>query len=90
MIKLPFSSFSSFSSFSNFSLPSIQHSSQKPSWWSVLMSVFAAAFGVQSRKNLDRDFSQNRVWPFLLAGIIFAAVLVIVVYLLVSIIAGAR
>ena len=35
----------------------------------VISSVFAAAFGVQSSKNRERDFKQGRFANFVIAGI---------------------
>ena len=48
----------------------------KLSWLSLLQSVFAAALGVQSAKNRDRDFSDGNAGVFIIAGLVFAAVFV--------------
>jgi hypothetical protein len=48
----------------------------KLSWVSLLQSVFAAALGVQSAKNRDRDFSGGNAGVFIIAGLVFAAVFV--------------
>lgn len=48
----------------------------KPSFWSILGSTIAAAFGVQNKKNLERDFSQSSPLPFIVAGILFTVVFV--------------
>ncbi|KEQ15638.1 hypothetical protein GZ77_03375 [Endozoicomonas montiporae] len=49
----------------------------------ILQSAFASAFGVQSKKNLSRDFNQGRPADFIIAGIIgtvlFVTVLVVIV-----------
>lgn len=37
----------------------------------VIASVFAAALGVQSSRNRERDFKQGRAGVFIAAGIIF-------------------
>jgi len=37
----------------------------------VLQSVFAAALGVQSAKNRERDFEQGSAGVFIAAGLIF-------------------
>lgn len=42
-----------------------------PTFWQIVMSTLAAAFGVQKRKNLERDFSQQSFFPYIVAGIIF-------------------
>lgn len=43
----------------------------------VLSSVFRAWFGVQTEARRQRDFSSSDPKPFIIAGIIFAVVMVI-------------
>jgi hypothetical protein len=43
----------------------------------VLGSALAAAFGVQSSNNRDRDFSRGKPLQFILAGIVITAIFVI-------------
>jgi hypothetical protein len=50
----------------------------------MIGSVFAAAFGVQSSKNRERDFKQGRFAYFVIAGILFTVLFVGTVYLVVS------
>ncbi|HET8729996.1 MAG TPA: DUF2970 domain-containing protein [Moraxellaceae bacterium] len=52
---------------------------------SVLGSVFRAWFGVQSEENRKRDFSSNNPTPFIVAGIIFALIMIIGVIIAVNI-----
>ncbi len=47
----------------------------------ILLTTLAAAFGVQSRKNHERDFSQSSIWPFVAAGVLFTAVFIMVLVL---------
>ncbi len=51
----------------------------------VIASVLSAAFGVQSSRNRERDFSQGQYRQFIIAGVIFTvlfvATLVVVVNL---------
>jgi hypothetical protein len=49
----------------------------RPGFWSVTFSVIAAAFGVQSDKNRQRDFSQGSPLPYIVGGLIFTAVFVL-------------
>jgi hypothetical protein len=44
----------------------------------MLQSVLAAALGVQSGKNRSRDFSRGKPSHFILLGVIFTALFVIV------------
>lgn len=48
-----------------------------PGFWSVMFSVIAAAFGVQSDKNRQRDFSQGSPLPYIIGGLIFTLVFVL-------------
>ena len=45
-----------------------------PSFWQMLHSVMAAAFGVQSGKNRARDFTHGKPSHFVVLGILFTAV----------------
>jgi len=49
----------------------------KNSWLGVVASVCAAAFGVQSKKNLDRDFNKSTVIPFIIVGLLFTVLFVL-------------
>lgn len=51
---------------------------------SAFASVFAAAFGVQSSKNRERDFKQGKFGTFVAAGLVFTALFVGTVYLVVT------
>jgi len=42
-----------------------------PTFWQMLHSVMAAAFGVQSGKNRERDFTHGKPAHFLAIGLIF-------------------
>ncbi|MBT8766618.1 DUF2970 domain-containing protein [Pseudomonas boanensis] len=54
---------------------------EKPlSFREMLQSVLAAAFGVQSGKNRARDFSRGKPSQFILLGVIFTAVFVLLIY----------
>ncbi|MFT5012808.1 MAG: hypothetical protein ACJAX5_001686 [Patiriisocius sp.] len=48
----------------------------KPSFLQVMMSVLAAAIGVQSAKNRERDFSQSSPMPYIVGGLIFTVLFV--------------
>lgn len=52
--------------------------------WQVIGSVLAAAFGVQSSKNRERDFKEGKFLTFIVAGIVFTALFVGTVYLVVT------
>ncbi|WP_419237079.1 DUF2970 domain-containing protein [Photobacterium leiognathi subsp. mandapamensis] len=43
---------------------------EKQTLFSVIRSVLAALFGVQSDKNRYQDFKQPTAWPFIITGIV--------------------
>jgi hypothetical protein len=49
---------------------------QKLGLLQVVGSVFAAALGVQSSRNRERDFRQGRAGTFIAAGVIFTALFI--------------
>ena len=48
-------------------------SGMRDSTLAVAQSVLAAAFGVQSSKNRERDFSEAGVGKFIFSGLVFCA-----------------
>ena len=58
--------------------------SDKPGFWAVVFSTMAAAFGVQSKRSHERDFNHGNIWAFVVAGLIFTSVFIVVVYTIVS------
>ncbi|WP_133405543.1 DUF2970 domain-containing protein [Parashewanella tropica] len=52
-------------------------------FWQVLTSTLAAFFGVQSDKNRQRDFQMSSPVPFIVMGIVLAALLVLTLILIV-------
>ncbi len=51
--------------------------SDRPGVWSVLQSIFAAAFGVQSERARERDFTRGRPLPYIVGGLVFTIVLIV-------------
>jgi len=52
----------------------------------VVASTIAAAFGVQSSRNRERDFSAGRPAYFIVAGVVFTTLFVIGMILLVRLV----
>lgn len=48
--------------------------------WEMLQSVLSAALGVQSGKNRARDFSRGKPSHFIILGVLFTAVFVLVIF----------
>ena len=53
---------------------------------SLIGSLFAGAFGVQTNKNRERDFKQGKFHHFIIGGILFAIVFVLAVVGIVKIV----
>ncbi|VVO58506.1 hypothetical protein PS838_00661 [Pseudomonas fluorescens] len=51
-----------------------------PTFWQMLHSVMAAAFGVQSGKNRARDFTHGKPSHFVILGIVFTAVFALALF----------
>lgn len=63
-----------------------QELDQRPGLGAIILSTFAAAFGVQTDKNRERDFQHGSIVTFIGAGIIFTVLLVLIIVGLVNII----
>lgn len=62
----------------------------KPTLLQVVGSVLAAAFGVQSSKNQERDFKHGKARNFIIAGIVFTVIFGLTVFTLVrTVLSGA-
>ncbi len=53
--------------------------SRKPSFFQVIGSVVAAAFGVQSTANRERDFTGGSATPYIVAGLIFTVLFIVAI-----------
>ena len=63
-----------------------EDTSDSLTFWQVLSSTMAAAFGVQSSKNRKRDFSKGKPSQFIAMGIAFTAFFVLVMVGVVSLV----
>lgn len=43
---------------------------------SIMSSVVAASFGVQTKKNRERDFEQGKFHHFVIGGVVFAVLFI--------------
>lgn len=57
-----------------------------PTLWQVTQSVLAAAFGVQSDKNRERDFTRGKAGHFIMIGLVFTVLFVLGVWGLVKLV----
>lgn len=56
----------------------------------ILQSVFAAALGVQSAENRERDFKQGNIKTFIIAGLIFTVLFIGGVFTVVQLVLASR
>lgn len=59
-----------------------------PRWYQVVGSVLAAGFGVQSKKNRERDFQHGKPIIFIGAGIAFTVLFIFSVIMVVRTVLG--
>lgn len=57
-----------------------------PNLGQMASSVLAAAFGVQSQKNRDRDFRHGRALHFIIAGMVFTVLFVLAIIVVVKLV----
>lgn len=60
----------------------------KPTITQVIKSVLAAAIGVQSSDNRQKDFEQGSLSTYIIAGVIFTVLFICGIVFLVSIVLG--
>ena len=63
-----------------------EKSKKKVSFFSTMSSVAAASFGVQTNKNRERDFEQGKFHHFVIGGIVFAVLFILILVGLVKIV----
>lgn len=66
-----------------------QRSLQTPTLLQVIGSVLAAAFGVQSNKNRERDFQAGSWKLFVIVGVIGTILFVLILYGIVKLVISA-
>lgn len=59
---------------------------KKVSPFAVMKSVVAASFGVQTKTNRERDFEQGKFHHFVIGGIVFAVLFVLLLVGLVKVV----
>ncbi|WP_372998052.1 DUF2970 domain-containing protein [Marinobacter sp.] len=56
----------------------------------VMQSILAGAFGVQSDKRREEDFSSHSPWPYIIAGILFTASFVVGLIVIVNLVLASQ
>lgn len=63
-----------------------ENSTEVPGFWTVVKSVLAAMFGVQSSANHERDFQHGRFSHYLVIGLVFTFLFIVSVWGLVKLV----
>jgi len=58
------------------------------SFWRTMLRVVQASFGVQSRKNRERDFARGSITGFIVAALVFTLLFVLLLMFIVSLVTG--
>ena len=56
----------------------------KPSLGAVIKSILAAAIGVQTDKNREKDFAQGNPLAFIVGGFVFTALFILTIAMIVG------
>ena len=68
------------------SLANSNSKGSSPSMWQLVISVFGAAFGVQTEATRQRDFNSSSPLPYIIAGLIFTVLFVLTIIGVVSLV----
>ncbi len=60
--------------------------SRKPRFVDIVKSTLAAAAGVQSNKNRERDFAHGNILAYVVSGLIFTVLFIMTVVMVVNIV----
>ena len=55
-------------------------------YFKIAKSVLSAMIGVQKKKNLEEDFSQQSAMPFIIVGIIMVLVFLVTIWVVVQLV----
>jgi hypothetical protein len=59
---------------------------EKLPFWKMMLSVMQASFGVQNKKNKERDFASGSIKGFIIAALIFTVLFVLTVATVVNLV----
>jgi hypothetical protein len=58
----------------------------RPSLLKVVKSVLSAMLGVRNAKDAEEDFAQQKIWPFVVVGIVFVVLFVLTLVVVVKVV----
>jgi hypothetical protein len=63
-----------------------QNQQQQVPFWRVMLSVMQASYGVQNKKNKERDFQSGSIKGFIAAALIFTVIFVMTLVTIVTLV----
>jgi hypothetical protein len=63
-----------------------EESQKEPGLFQAIASAIAAAFGVQSARNRQRDFKHGKARNFIIAGVLFTLVFILALVVIVKLV----
>lgn len=63
-----------------------QESERTPGLFQAMASAVAAAFGVQSDRNRERDFKHGKARNFIIAGVLFTVLFILAIVVIVKLV----
>jgi hypothetical protein len=67
-----------------------QQKPKSPGVLKVMQSILAGAFGVQSDKRRQEDFSGHSPWPYIIAGVLFTVSFVVGLIVIVNLVLASQ
>ena len=67
-----------------------QQKPKGPGVLKVMQSILAGAFGVQSDKRREEDFSNHSPWPYIIAGVLFTVSFVVALIAIVNLVLASQ
>ncbi|PPK50986.1 DUF2970 domain-containing protein [Marinobacter persicus] len=67
-----------------------QNPPRKPGVGKIMQSILAGAFGVQSDKRRQEDFSSHSPVPYIVAGLLFTAIFVVSLIIIVKLVLASQ
>ena len=58
--------------------------------WRIVLSTLAAAFGVQSNRNREQDFTHGNIYVYIVSGLIFTVIFIVAIAMIVNFVLSAQ
>ena len=58
--------------------------------WRIILSTLAAAFGVQSNRNREQDFTHGNIYVYIVSGLVFTVIFIVAIAMIVNFVLSAQ